>query len=883
MKRKIFSIIAVLALILSLGTSVSMAAGASTTWHVYANGLDLVTAGAGTAGWVTDPAEVGVCSARMEIPATYSTTDAARVMAPHSGTLSAVTSLSYSYYVGPTTPLTDSLYDGFLKGSATVERSGGGYAAAYGGPYLILELDADGNGERDTWVIQAQFASTTKESWQKDTIVMAASPFHVVTLLGDSPFPIGTNWGNLNEVKVASVAGHDLGDAAVLKTKIAVGEWDPRQGPTGPVVAVIDSLEVNGTVLDLEPGVIQEAVDAARGGDIVDVAAGTYDEQVVINKLLTLQGAGDTTKIKPSSASKLTQHFTIPWSTAPTKEVAGIMVANEVASVTVKNLKVDGDSITAAPPGATWVAGILYREAGGIIDNVTSTNLTIGSTGTAIRGQAIVASAANTSSVVEVKNSRLTNYDKNGFTGIGSRLTANVHHNTVTGRGPLPDGDEVQNGIIFVHDAVGTANFNNVTNHVYTPAAWTATGISFCNAGGSAEANTLTNNGTGAAAQILPYNFGGITKTVTFKTNTVNAPAISIPAISGLNAATFVDGAILTVIMDGNPLTGGQGDGISIGSEETAMPPPAGTVLATIVNNTIQHWQRGIHLLSSVGAGSLIRGNDITDNPIGIVAEPLVNAGNIVANANNIVGNSLYGVSNAGAGILNAKNNWWGNASGPVLDNPPTLGYKSYGDKVTNLTVDAKPWLLAAVVPGVPPTTYDKTLALKDGWTLVSTDKDVATGTTWVGTEDLLPGITVLACKYVPGGYGSATPSDLRPVDALYLKTIKGGGIGIKYSTAAPGVSAKDLAAGWNLVSSATEAAADDVLSPLRFVQVGQQQGVGLTTLVSQGSFNQFSGGFQLATLTDADWWELTGKTLFPFDGYWVYMNSGKSFGVIPD
>lgn len=366
----------------------------------------------------------------------------------------------------------------------------------------------------------------------------------------------------------------------------------------------------------IEGMLIQDAIAAATPGDIINVAAGTYDEQVVIGEDLTLQGAGDTTIVKPSSADVLVQHHTIPWYTG-TKEVAGVITV-EAGSVTVKDLQVDGEDVTAAPAGAHWVAGILYSEAGGAIDNVTVVNMTIGDTGTAVRGQGIVASAVAVDASVEVMNSRVSNYDKNGINALGNRLTANIHDNAVTGRGPLPEGDEVQNGILIIHDAAGTVNNNTVSNNAYIPGEWGATGILFCNAGGSAQGNTSTNNQMGIVAQLLD-GFGGSTQTVSFVGNTVDASGLEAPVITGLNAATYVDGSTLVITMDHNDLTGGAGDGISIGDLEELGA--AGTVTATIMNNSIANWQHGVYLISSADAGSTVSGNSFENNDIQVYDE----------------------------------------------------------------------------------------------------------------------------------------------------------------------------------------------------------------------------------------------------------------------
>jgi hypothetical protein len=433
---------------------------------------------------------------------------------------------------------------------------------------------------------------------------------------------------------------------------------------------------------------IQYAINDARvvSGDTISVAAGTYDEQVVTTKSLTLQGAGDTTIVKPSSAAKLTtvldgNHY------GGIVKIAGIIVANVAsgADVTVKNLKVDGSSVTTKPTGAEYFAGIFYGETGGIVDTVSVVGGGAWSPG---RGFGAYLSAVTNTVSVEVKGSTITNYDKSGIDAYGNKLTVDMHHNTVTGRGPI--SDECQNGIIL-DTTTGTVNSNTVSNNVYQDSTWTATGIAFVDADGSATGNTLTDNQLGAGAQGLdPGSW-----TVSFINNRVNAAGLAT-AVAGLNAATYYTAeAFVTVTMDGNQLTGGPGNGIYIGD---ILPEVAGSVMATISNNLISGWQHGINLASSVVSGSTMTGNTIQNNVgtgSGVHVGAAVNAANVHVNFNSIVGNSgtgVYGVSNGGAGTLDAENNWWGCSAGP--GNP--------GCDTVLGAVDFTPWLTSPMIPGPP-------------------------------------------------------------------------------------------------------------------------------------------------------------------------------------
>jgi len=304
-------------------------------------------------------------------------------------------------------------------------------------------------------------------------------------------------------------------------------------------------------------------------------------------------------------------------------------------------------------------------------------------------------------------------------------------------------------------------------------------------------------------------------------------------------------------------------------------------------NPAISDWSTAAGL--SVHQSDIVTatGNTIYDNDFGIHAKGSESGGAnpiVVANFNNIYDNSqgfFYEVRAGGAPAspYDATNNWWGNASGPAdAVKFAASGYEASGNAVS-ANVDYEPWLLAAAVSGVTPTTYTKTLALKDGWTLVSTDKEVTTDTDWTAT---------VAYKYTAGAYTQVTlATQLTSVDAYYLKTSGGGGVGINYSTSSPGVVTKSLGAGWNTISCAGQTDAHTLLQQLRYVQTSEV-GPNLMSLVGQGTYNQFTDS-SYTTLATLDGWAaiepggVSSITLNAFDGYWVYMNAAKSFGVIPD
>src|SRR3989344_4794273 len=210
-------------------------------------------------------------------------------------------------------------------------------------------------------------------------------------------------------------------------------------------------------------GTIQDAVDAANSGETVYVCPGTYDEQVVIaSKDLTLQGAGDTTIIQPSAPAMLASLYTYPAGTFwPGTVMASIILVKDTGATTVKDLKVDGVNVTTVPAGASRVAGILYGESAGVVDNATVTTMVVD--GYATRSYGIDLSAVGTARGVEVKDSDITNWSRNGIQAQGASLTADIHDNTLVGPDDVFVGAAVPNGILFIHGTGGNATRNTIS------------------------------------------------------------------------------------------------------------------------------------------------------------------------------------------------------------------------------------------------------------------------------------------------------------------------------------------------------------------------------------------------------------------------------------
>lgn len=203
---------------------------------------------------------------------------------------------------------------------------------------------------------------------------------------------------------------------------------------------------------------IQSAVDAAQPGDTILVCAGTYEEQVTINKDLTLVGNGNPTIMSP---------VILATSFGDKKAVVTV----EGANVSISGITVDG----AGRGNANYkFIGIAYHNAGGSVEGTTIVNVMDTPFSGAQHGVALYAyNQDGTPRSLTITGNTINTYQKNGMALIGPNLTVDVQNNTVTGAGPT--NVTAQNGI-QVQDASGQVRDNNVSGNYYTGPTWTASG-----------------------------------------------------------------------------------------------------------------------------------------------------------------------------------------------------------------------------------------------------------------------------------------------------------------------------------------------------------------------------------------------------------------------
>ncbi|HTS50260.1 MAG TPA: right-handed parallel beta-helix repeat-containing protein [Bryobacteraceae bacterium] len=353
---------------------------------------------------------------------------------------------------------------------------------------------------------------------------------------------------------------------------------------------------------------IGKAVTAASPGDTIQVAAGTYKEDVTIGMRLSLVGAGSDTTIIDATG-----------------------LANGIVVDGVDNPGLSGVVITGFTVQNANFQGILVENA---------SNITIWANQILKNDLALTTSGGTPTCPGLPPTFQQSEGDDCGeglhFTGVDHSVVTNNVIESNSGGFLITD----DTGPTFDNVVTGNVVMNNVMDCGITIASHSGKGV-YQN---TISDNTVVNNGTkgqGAGVGIFAPGPGSNASGNVVVNNTITnngLPGVTMhnhAAPPGAPAVNMNDNIIV-----GNTISGNGAD-----TDDAATPGTA-----------------GINIFSKAPVtGTVISENSISGEHIGV--EFNAPSGGVQVSLNNIL--APLGINNANGGTVNAGENWWGCASGP--------------------------------------------------------------------------------------------------------------------------------------------------------------------------------------------------------------------------
>jgi parallel beta-helix repeat protein len=296
---------------------------------------------------------------------------------------------------------------------------------------------------------------------------------------------------------------------------------------------------------------IQAAVNAAKSGDVIRVCPGTYAEQVVIGKSLSVEADNGVIVIPSNVVGNA-------GSSSSGDTIAAIILVQNAEDVELRGLIVDGSANGLTGCGPTLI-GILYQDSSGSIEHNAVRHVRLADTLQGCQsGLAIdVESSSSGQSNVTIADNSVDGYQKNGITADEAGTEVFVTDNAVTGLGPTVGA--AQNGIQIGFGAKGRVTNNVVADNIYSPCESTtncpsnATGILIYQSDGvRVERNTV---GSSQVGIFVAANKGKIEENTVFHSVALdgialvgNGNSVSSNDISGSDdAAVYIQGNNNTV------------------------------------------------------------------------------------------------------------------------------------------------------------------------------------------------------------------------------------------------------------------------------------------------------------------------------------------------
>jgi hypothetical protein len=417
----------------------------------------------------------------------------------------------------------------------------------------------------------------------------------------------------------------------------------------------------------INPGqLIQPVIDSAEAGDSIELASGIFNENLIVNKLLTLLGAG---------SGDDTSFNTLINAADKSKPVISIVTGgiSEDNRLIVKDLQVTG---------ATSSSGISINGVGDIshitLDNIASTGNYNGADFSAL-------GSGNSISDVVISNSKITNSVMNGVNidarNHGSIGNVEIRDSMVSDSGG--NGVRVNTGVRYSSDKRISGTIGSV-------------GIKGC---------TISDSG-GSGVDIRAYSGSTIGNVE------IAGSAISGAGESGVYGGSYYGGTTIGNIGITESTISGCDRGLSMGATDGGINNNIALTDSTISNSRYDGIWTAAANGGTIGKLGITRSTIIGSGWNGVSTKTW-SGGTIVkleAHDSNIYDNSEFGIMNQAGTVFDATNNWWGNGgtgvnagkpgeegnnlAGSVLYTPTEAFRRSYGQTTAQTlgVVTYTPW-----------------------------------------------------------------------------------------------------------------------------------------------------------------------------------------------
>lgn len=363
---------------------------------------------------------------------------------------------------------------------------------------------------------------------------------------------------------------------------------------------------------------IQTAVNSVPAGSTIKICPGTYAEQVVITKKLTLMGVSGNGQAGPSASGANNPTIISPpggvvanasdlFDNSAIAAQIAVLASSESTTpvvVNITNIAVDGRNNQLGGCG-TDLVGIYYQNASGTVDHVAArfqelaTGLGGCQGGLGIYVQSGYGSGGT--AAVTVESSSVHDYQKNGITVDGSGTTFTLNNNYVVGAGATPV--IAQNGIQVSDGANGKVSNNTVTDDVYVnPSSgpfFSASGILLYDSGGTSESKLTITGNTISNSQGAIVLFADSAGTADY--NTVTSNQITTSPGAGPFMLDGIDMCGNHNTAKSNTIFNSSGAGVHIDSQCTESTGVSGNS-STVTNNTVNEACAGV--LTGNGTGN---------------------------------------------------------------------------------------------------------------------------------------------------------------------------------------------------------------------------------------------------------------------------------------